>query len=109
MNLMFSSGPFLPNRLVLSLLLSVALILFDHKLDGFGTTRVYLNSLVSPLQYLANLPGQLLNTSANRFVSHERLFNDNAKLTHDAMAQDSGPLGPRSEGQRPHHVQESTR
>ncbi len=85
MNLMFSSGPFLPNRLVLSLLLSVALILFDHKLDGFGTTRVYLNSLVSPLQYLANLPGQLLNTSANRFVSHERLFNDNAKLTHDAM------------------------
>jgi len=82
---MFSSGPFLPNRLVLSLLLSVALILFDHKLDGFGTTRVYLNSLVSPLQYLANLPGQLLNTSANRFVSHERLFNDNAKLTHDAM------------------------
>jgi len=82
---MFSSGPSLPNRLVLSLLLSVALILFDHKLDGFGTTRVYLNSLVSPLQYLANLPGQMLNASASRFVSHERLFNDNAKLTHDAI------------------------
>ena len=82
---MFSSGPSLPNRLALSLLLSVALILFDHKFDGFGTTRVYLNSLVSPLQYLANLPGQLLNASASRFVSHERLFNDNAKLTHDAM------------------------
>jgi rod shape-determining protein MreC len=46
---------------------------------------VYLNSLVSPLQYLANLPGQLLNASASRFVSHERLFDDNAKLTHDAM------------------------
>ena len=85
MNLMFSSGPSLPNRLALTLLLSVALILFDHKFDGFGTTRVYLNSLVSPLQYLANLPGQLLNASASRFVSHERLFNDNAKLTHDAM------------------------
>ena len=82
---MFSSGPSLPNRLVLSLLLSVALILFDHKLDGFGSTRVYLNSLVSPLQYLANLPGQMLNASASRFVSHERLFNDNAKLTHDAI------------------------
>ncbi|PKG97871.1 rod shape-determining protein MreC [Paraglaciecola sp. MB-3u-78] len=85
MNLMFSSGPSLPNRLALGLLLSVALILFDHKFDGFGTTRVYLNSLVSPLQYLANLPGQLLNASASRFVSHERLFDDNAKLTHDAM------------------------
>ena len=85
MNLMFSSGPSLPNRLALALLLSVFLIVFDNKFDGFGTTRVYLNSLVSPLQYLANLPGQLLNSSASRFVSHERLFSDNAKLTHDAM------------------------
>jgi rod shape-determining protein MreC len=82
---MFSSGPSLPNRLALALLLSVSLIIFDNKFDGFGTTRVYLNSLVSPLQYLANLPGQLLNSSASRFVSHERLFSDNAKLTHDAM------------------------
>jgi rod shape-determining protein MreC len=85
MNLMFSNGTSLANRLALGLILSIALILFDHKLDGFGTTRVYLNSLVSPLQYLANLPGQLLNASASRFVSHERLFDDNAKLTHDAM------------------------
>jgi rod shape-determining protein MreC len=85
MNLIFSSGPSLPNRLALVLLLSVSLIIFDNKFDGFGTTRVYLSSLVSPLQYLANLPSQLLNSSASRFVSHERLFNDNALLTHDAM------------------------
>jgi rod shape-determining protein MreC len=85
MNLMFSSGPSLPNRLALALLLSIALILFDHKLDGFGTTRVYLNSFVSPLQYLANLPSQLLNASTSRFVSHERLFSENAKLINDAL------------------------
>jgi rod shape-determining protein MreC len=85
MNLMFSSGPSLPNRLALALLLSIALILFDHKLGGFGTTRVYLNSFVSPLQYLANLPSQLLNASTSRFVSHERLFSENAKLINDAL------------------------
>ena len=85
MNLMFSSGPSLPNRLALALLLSVFLIIFDHKFDGFGTTKVYLNSLVSPLQYVANLPGQLLNSSASRLVSHDRLFSDNAKLTHDSI------------------------
>ena len=85
MNLMFSNGPSLPNRLALAILLSVSLIVFDNKFDGFGTTRVYLNSFVSPLQYLANLPSQLLNASANRFVSHDRLVSDNAKLTHDAM------------------------
>jgi rod shape-determining protein MreC len=85
MNLMFSSGPSLPNRLALALLLSIALILFDHKLDGFGTTRVYLSSFVSPLQYLANLPSQLLNASTSRFVSHGRLFSENAKLINDAL------------------------
>jgi rod shape-determining protein MreC len=85
MNLMISSGPSLLNRLALGLLMSVTLILFDHKFNGFGTTRVYLNSLVSPLQYLANLPGQMLDASASRLVSHERLFNENAKLTHDAV------------------------
>lgn len=85
MNLMFSRGPSLKSRLALGLFLSVALILFDHKFNGFGTTRVYLNSLVSPLQYLANLPGELLSASASRLVSHERLFDENAKLKHDAV------------------------
>ncbi len=82
---MFSKGPSLPNRLVLGLLLSVFLILFDHKLNGFATTRVYLNSFVSPLQYLANLPGELLSVSASRLVSHEQLFKENAQLTREAL------------------------
>ncbi|MEO9944926.1 rod shape-determining protein MreC [Paraglaciecola sp.] len=85
MNLMFSKGPSLPNRLVLGLLFSVFLILFDHKLNGFATTRVYLNSFVSPLQYLANLPGELLSVSASRLVSHEQLFKENAQLTREAL------------------------
>ncbi|MEP1553439.1 rod shape-determining protein MreC, partial [Paraglaciecola sp.] len=64
---------------------SVFLILFDHKLNGFATTRVYLNSFVSPLQYLANLPGELLSVSASRLVSHEQLFKENAQLTREAL------------------------
>jgi rod shape-determining protein MreC len=87
MNLMFSKGPSLQNRLALGLLLSVFLIVFDHKFNGFGTTRVYLNSFVSPLQYLANLPGVILNSSASRLVSHQRLFDENAKLIKDAILQ----------------------
>ena len=39
MNLMFSNGPSLPNRLALGLLLSVSLILFDHKFDGLRSCR----------------------------------------------------------------------
>ncbi|WP_340679913.1 rod shape-determining protein MreC [Paraglaciecola sp.] len=81
MNLNFSAGPSLPHRLALGLLLSVSLIIFDHKFNGFGTTRVYLNSLVSPLQYLANLPGELLNASATQLASHQQLLDENAQLT----------------------------
>lgn len=81
MNPIFSTGPSLLNRLALGLILSVSLIIFDHKFNGFGTTRVYLNSLVSPLQYLANLPGELINASLTRLSSHEQLLDENAQLT----------------------------
>ncbi|MFT4994675.1 MAG: rod shape-determining protein MreC [Paraglaciecola sp.] len=80
-----SRGPSLQKRLVLALLLSVALIVFDHKIDGFGITRVYLNSLVSPLQYLANLPGEVLSASATRLASHRKLLTKNAELTQQAI------------------------
>jgi rod shape-determining protein MreC len=80
MNPIFSTGPSLLNRLALGLILSVSLIIFDHKFNGFGTTRVYLNSLVSPLQYLANLPGELINASLSRLSSHEQLLDENVQL-----------------------------
>lgn len=77
----FTRGPSLNNRLTLALIMSVALIIFDHKFDGFGSTRVYLNSFVSPLQYLANVPGEALNWSATQLASHQQLRNQNAELT----------------------------
>lgn len=64
--------------------MSVALIVFDHKFNGFASTRVYLNSVVSPLQYIANLPGELLSASATRLASHRRLLEQNAELIHQA-------------------------
>ncbi|MCC2617650.1 rod shape-determining protein MreC [Aestuariibacter halophilus] len=81
MNTMFTRGPSLPHRTVLALCLSILLILVDHRLDGFAAVKVYLNSLVSPIQYLASLPGQMLSASANRLVSHQQLVAENARLT----------------------------
>lgn len=81
MNTIFARGPSLQSRLALALVLSVSLIVIDHKLDGFAAAKVYLNSLVSPIQYLASLPGQMLNASATRLVSHQKLIEDNAELT----------------------------
>lgn len=81
MDTIFSRGPSLNNRLALALALSVLLIFTDHKLDAFQSTRVYLNSIMSPLQYLANLPSVMLNFSAQRFTSHQSLVAENNRLT----------------------------
>ena len=85
MDTIFTRGPSLNNRLTLALVLSVILIFVDHKLDGFKSTRVYLNSLMSPLQYLANLPGLMLNESAQRFTSQEQLLAENQKLNNQLL------------------------
>jgi len=85
MDTIFTRGPSLNNRLALAIVLSVLLIFVDHKLDGFKSTRVYLNSLMSPIQYLANLPGLMLSESAQRLVSHQELLEENEQLTNQLL------------------------
>jgi rod shape-determining protein MreC len=85
MDTIFTRGPSLNNRLALALVLSVVLIFIDHRLDGFKSTRVYLNSIVSPLQYIANLPGQLLSESAQRLTSQQSLLEENQQLTNKIL------------------------
>ena len=85
MDTIFTRGPSLNNRLALAIALSVLLIFADHKLDAFQSTRVYLNSIMSPLQYIANLPKVLLNESAQRLTSHQALLADNERLTNQNL------------------------
>lgn len=81
MDTIFTRGPSLNNRLAFAIVMSVALIVLDFKLDAFSSTRVFLNSLVSPIQYLANLPGQFLNVSAQQLQSKQALLDENLRLT----------------------------
>ena len=85
MDTIFTRGPSLNNRLALAIALSVLLIFADHKLDAFQSGRVYLNSLVSPLQYLANLPSVLLSESAQQLTSRQALMSENARLTNQNL------------------------
>lgn len=85
MDTIFSRGPSLNLRLTMALVMSVILIFADHKLDAFQSSRVYMNSLMSPLQYLANLPSLMLNASAERLTSHEQLVAENKRLTNQVL------------------------
>lgn len=85
MDTIFTRGPSLNIRLVLALILSGALIIADSRFEVFQSSRVYMNSLMSPLQYLANLPSVLMNVSAQRLTSHEELVEENQRLTNQAL------------------------
>ena len=77
MNPIFKHGPAPQHRLVLVLFCSIALIFFDHKMNSFESARGFLQSMVSPLQYLATAPKQMMNWAAENIVTRRQLIDDN--------------------------------
>lgn len=77
MNPIFKHGPSPQHRLVLVLFFSALLIFFDHKMNSFESARGFLQSMVSPLQYLATAPKQMMNWAAENIVTRRQLIADN--------------------------------
>jgi rod shape-determining protein MreC len=67
------------HRLALVLFCSALLIFFDHKIGSFDTARGYLQSLVSPLQYMANTPKQLLTWASENITTRKHLAEENQR------------------------------
>lgn len=70
----FGKGPSLQLRLFLAVIISVAAIVADSRFGVFSHVRVYLSSLVSPLQYIANAPGTLLDTMSTQVQTRADLI-----------------------------------
>lgn len=81
MNEVFARGPSLFTRLLIVLALSSVGMVIDTKVKDISTVRTYLTSLVSPLQYIADMPGAMLDWSASRFTSRQSLLEENDRLT----------------------------
>jgi len=77
MNPIFKHGPSPQHRLVLVLFCSALLIFFDHKMASFESVRGYLQSLVSPLQYMANAPKQMMMWASENLVTRQQLMAEN--------------------------------
>ncbi|EKE85393.1 rod shape-determining protein MreC [Idiomarina xiamenensis] len=80
MNSLFGRGPSLRIRLVLALACSFLLAFIDHRLNALQPARLFLNSLVTPIQYLAIMPEQLLDNVAESLQSRTALQQENAEL-----------------------------
>ena len=70
----FGRGPSLQLRLFLAVIISVAALVADSRFGVFTHVRVYLSSLVSPLQYIANAPGTLLDTMSTQVQTRSSLI-----------------------------------
>lgn len=79
MNPIFLNGFSSHKRMFIALILSSVFIYCDHKLASFEVARGYLQSMVSPLQYLANTPNSLLNFASDNLVSRKELMEENQR------------------------------
>lgn len=77
MNPIFKEGPSSQHRLALVLIFSGALMFFDHKMASFEGLRGTLQTLVSPLQYIANTPKQLMMWASENIVTRRQLMKEN--------------------------------
>jgi len=77
MNPIFNQGISPAQRLSFVLICSAALIFFDHKMASFETARGYLQTLVSPLQYMANAPKQVMTWASENIVIRRQLMKEN--------------------------------
>ncbi|NVK26242.1 MAG: rod shape-determining protein MreC [Gammaproteobacteria bacterium] len=80
MNPIFGSGPSLPLRLSIALVISLLTITYDVYTESSKQIRSYLNTLISPIQYLANLPEEMLDATSKYASTKATLLAENKKL-----------------------------
>lgn len=80
MNPIFGAGPSLPLRISIALVLSFITITYDVYTESSKQIRGYLTTLVSPIQYLASLPEELLDATSKYAATKQSLLDENQKL-----------------------------
>lgn len=87
MNLIFARAPSMKLRLTLAVLLSFVFMGVDKYTDGSATLRAFLNSLVTPIYYLASIPEDSLDWTVEQFKSREALLEENQQLKRAQLLQ----------------------
>ena len=85
MNPIFNQGRSPAHRLILVLCCSMALIFFDHRMSSFETVSGYLQTMVSPLQYVANAPKQIMNWASTNIVTRRQLMQENQNFRENEL------------------------
>jgi len=78
-------GPSFLLRLSIVVAFSLILFLADSQLNLFASSRIYLNSLVSPIQYVADAPQKLSSFISENVLTRQALQARNQQLEKDNL------------------------
>ena len=81
----FTRGPSFLLRLAIVIALSLILLIADSQFNLFASSRIYLNSLVSPVQYVADAPQKLFSSLSENLMTREALKERNQQLEKDNL------------------------
>lgn len=87
MNLLFGRTVPLQLRLTVAVVLSIILIIGDRYTVGGTMVRTSLNTLVSPLLYVANIPYEAFNLGLKSLNTREKLQQENQALREKQLIQ----------------------
>lgn len=80
MKTIFASGPSYILRLSFVIAFCVMLLIADSQFNIFSSARVYLNSVVSPIQYIADAPQKLISSASESLTTRQVYMERNASL-----------------------------
>ncbi|MCK5337077.1 MAG: rod shape-determining protein MreC [Gammaproteobacteria bacterium] len=85
MNALFQSRASLVIRTIVLIMLSIALMVADHRWNHLETLRQGLSSLIYPLKYTINIPAEFVQWIDGSLTSHNKLAKENAELKSEQL------------------------
>ncbi|MGI9282345.1 MAG: rod shape-determining protein MreC [Endozoicomonas sp.] len=76
----FSQQQSLATRFVFLLIICIALLFVDHRYHYLSTARSWLTMVVTPLQWISDLPSRAFSTADELVTSRSELFEENTRL-----------------------------
>jgi len=80
MKTIFASGPSYILRLSFVIAFCIILLIADSQFNIFTSVRVYLNSIVSPIQYVADAPQKIFSAASESLTTRQVLMQRNELL-----------------------------
>jgi len=83
--LLFATGPSINTRLLVAVILSIALLVAEHRSPQLDFLRATLSFFIDPLKYIVDLPSALIESAADSISSYATLKKDNERLRKEQL------------------------